>query len=446
MSAKRTNDEVNQLLLLYGYIQLEPYNGAKVPIKCKDLDGYIVYPVLYKILDGKKPLRFHRSNPDTIENIKHYIKINNINVRLLSTEFINAHSKLCFECACGTLYEVSWTNFAYNNKHCCNNCSSYGGNYVPFEKIVQLLASKQLYPLFSENEYTGISNTNLPIANTDGYKAPFCSGYCYRGNTMPDWFHVSNPYTIDNINLYLFNETNGEYECVSTEYTGNKGPLTILHRKCNRTFDAKWINLYRKASQEEPNRHGTRCPYCTGLRSQSLHAVVLKQLFLELQDGTVVEDQSCRNPLTNCILPTDIVNHKNKIAIEIQSWFHDFDDQKIKDKIKKDYWENRGYTVYTPDIRDYTVLGMAQIFFPNLDEIPDWIQYDFENKLDVNIAQELLNNGLLVSDVALEMGVTPHRIYDAIHNKKLQYPGNYRNINLIKSRYINQQVTVQTAG
>ena len=445
MGKKRTNDEVKEILLSYGYVQIEQYMDARSPIKCRDLDGYVVYPILYRLHQGKKPLKFHRSNPSTIENIKHYIDLNNIHVELCSDEFIDAKNKLSFRCACGNLYKTTWDNFMSKKKYCCNDCSSYGSNYVPFEKIVQLLSDRGLKPLFSEDDYMGVQNTKQPIANSIGYKALFLSEYCYRENIEPAWFHISNPYTIENINLYLFNETGGEYECLSDVYIGNKEPLTILHKKCNRTFESKWINLYRSPSEKEPNRHGTRCPYCTGLRAQSLYAVVLKQLFLELREGTVIEDQSCRNPLTNCIMPTDIVNHKEKIAIEVQSWFHDFEDRKIKDQIKKEYWEGRGYTVYTPDIRHYTVLQMAQLFFPNLDQIPNWVQYDFENKLNVDIAQELLNNGLLVGDVALKMGVSSHRIYDAIYNKRLQYPNDYKNQNLINQKYINQQVTVQTA-
>ena len=90
--------------------------------------------------------------------------------------------------------------------------------------------------------------------------------------------------------------------------------------------------------------------------------------------------------------------------------------------------------------------GWHKSFSPKLDKIPNWVQYDFESKLNVDVAQELLNNGLLVSDVALEMGVASHRIYDAIYNKRLLYPENYKNKNLIKQKHINQQVTVQTAG
>lgn len=446
MSKKRTDNEVKEILLFHGYIKIGPYSGAKKSIKCFDKDGYVVYPVLYKLNQGQRPLRYHKSNPDSINNLKHYIKQNNIDVELCSEKFIDHNTKLLFKCACGNYYETTLDNFIYKNKYCCNICSRCGKNRIPFEKIVELLSYNNLKPLFSKDEYIGIANTQLPVVNDFGYKAPFASHLCYRDNIEPEWFHTSNPYTIDNINLYLLHTTNGEYECISTTYSGNKQPLTILHKNCNRTFEAKWINIYRKPSEKEPNRHGSQCPYCTGLRCQSLHAVVLKQLFQNLKKGTVIEDKSCRNPYTNCILPTDIVNHNEKIVIEIQSWFHDKPEQKIKDKIKRNFWKQKGYMVYTPDIRNYTVLEMAQIFFPNLTEIPEWIRYDFENKLNLDVAQELLNNGLLVSEVAIEMGVSTHRIYDNIYHKKLFYPDNYKNKSLIKSKYINQQETVQTAG
>jgi hypothetical protein len=447
MPRRKTDAEVRDTLLFYGYTKIGPYSLTTKPIKCLDSDGYIVYPSLSSLEHNKIPARFHKANPDAIENIKHYIKNNNVDVRLCSEVFIDSHANLLFQCKCGNFYEASWSNFAFKDKHCCNNCAKYTGEKVPFDTIRTHLANRSLTLLFTEEEYTGIKTTKLPIVNNYGYKALFSEALYYRENSEPEWFHPSNPYTIENINLYLSKTTNNAYLCVSDVYVGNKEPLVIMHKECGRTFDAKWINLYRKPSKNEPNRHGTQCPYCTGLRLQSLHAVVLKQIFQRLKPDTVIEDQSCRNPLTNCILPTDIVNHNDKVAIEIQSGRHDIEYQKIKDKIKKEYWENRGYTVYTPDIRNYSVLEMVQLFFPSIFEIPEWVDYKFGNKLDIDMAQNLLNNGFIVSEVANKMNVPPHRIYDAIYNHKLFYPYNYPNKTLIQQNdYINQQETVQTAG
>lgn len=437
MPKRKTDEEVSNILLSYGYKKVGLYDISTSPIKCLDNDGYIVYPSLSGLAHGKIPSRFHKANPDTIENIRHYIDINHIDVKLCSNNFINSHSKLLFQCKCGNLYETSWSNFSFKNKHCCNECIDHSDIRVPFDSIQKTLSNNGLTLLFSEDEYIGISNTKLPIMNAIGYKALFSETYYYREHTESEWFHPSNPYTIDNINTYLTNTTNGEYLCVSDVYYGNKEPIIILHNECGHTFEAKWINLYRKPSENEPNRHGTQCPYCTGLRNQSLHAVVLKQMFKKLKPGTIIEDQSCRNPLTNCILPTDIVNHNEKIVIEIQSWWHDREYQQVKDKIKKDYWENKGYTVYTPDIRDYSVIDMVKLFFPNISKIPEWIDYRFCNKLNIDMAQDLLNSGLIVTKVAKKMGVSSHRIYDAIYSHKLFYPSNYPNKTLTRQNDYN---------
>lgn len=446
MSKMKTDEEVEKILTTYGYKKDGLYLGANKPIKCIDNDGYIVYPTLSHLYSGKIPLRFHKSNPHTIDNIKHYIIKNHIDVELCSEEFTDAKSKLIFRCSCGNLYDVCLSNFMFNNKHRCNECVFGQADRSPsYDLIIERLAKNKLKPLFTEMEYQGVCSTVGTVQNDCGYKAMFKSWFVEK-ECEPEWFHRCNPYTIDNINLYLKNSTNNEYVCVSTEYINEHEYLEILHKSCGRTFFAKWINLYRKASDVNPNRNGTRCPHCTGLRYQSLHAVVLKQLFQCLKEGTVLEDKSCINPLTGCILPTDIVNYNEKIVVEIQSWFHDRKEQQIKDVIKKEYWENRGYKVYTPDIRNYSVLGMAQIFFPELKQIPEWVQYNFESKLNVDIAQKLLNEGLLVSEVALEMGVSSHRIYDAIYSKRLVYPDDYKNKTLVKLKHLNQQETVQTAG
>lgn len=442
------NDDLITLFIEHGYTPLEKFIDKKNKNKCLDNDGYIVYTSVRNIKENKIPHKFNADNPDVINNIKHYIYINDINVELISDTFVNAKSNLKFKCKCGRYFWASWSNFYSKNKHQCNICScGYDNKILPYDVVVEKLKNNNLYPLFTEDEYLGVCSTNAPVQNDFGYKAQFKSWFIEREQYNPAWFHKSNPYTIENINLFLKYDTDDEYKCISPKYYGKNSDLTILHKTCGNTFNSKWENLYRKKSVSEPNRHGTRCPYCTGLRYQSLHAVVLKQLFLKLKDGTIIEDPSCRNPTTNCILPTDIVNHKEKIAIEIQSWFHDKEEQKIKDKIKKEFWEKHGYQVYTPDIRCYSVLEMAQLFFPEMTEIPKWVKYNFDSKLNLDVAQDLLNSGLLVSDVALEMGVSTHRIYDNIYHKKLTYPINYPNRDLIKSEYIiNQQVTVQTAG
>ena len=171
---------------------------------------------------------------------------------------------------------------------------------------------------------------------------------------------------------------------------------------------------------------GVKCPNCDE-HFESLHALVLKQIFKYYYPDTIEEDLSCVNPLTGHILPTDIVNHRLKIAIEVQGQWHRFENQKTRDRIKKDFWMNNGYTFYDYGIDNVSVLDYIKYFFPDLDEIPDWVNMDYNKKINIKKAQELLNLGLSVSGVAEQMNVNIHRIYDAIYSKKLFYPDGYKN-------------------
>lgn len=109
---------------------------------------------------------------------------------------------------------------------------------------------------------------------------------------------------------------------------------------------------------------------------ESAHATALKQVWMHEEPDTIPEDRSCINPLTGCALPTDIVNHRLKIAIEVQSAFHDDKKQKTKDAIKKNFWIEKGYNFYAVDHREYTIIEMINMFFDYINEIPDYVDFD----------------------------------------------------------------------
>lgn len=145
-------------------------------------------------------------------------------------------------------------------------------------------------------------------------------------------------------------------------------------------------------------------------------------MFLHEYPDTIVEERSCINPHTNKVMPTDIVNHRMKIAIEIQSEYHDLRPE--RDKIKRDFWIGKGYHFYAPDIRDYTILEMCQIFF-DIIEIPSYIDYNYRNKLKINEIQKLLDECVPVKKIAEIQNVDPHRIYDSIRFGNLHYSEKY---------------------
>lgn len=78
---------------------------------------------------------------------------------------------------------------------------------------------------------------------------------------------------------------------------------------------------------------------------------------------------------------------------------------------------------------------MCQLFF-DINEIPEWVNYEYSNKINIKEIQKLLNEGLTIIDIAKQLDIDKHRIYDAIHYKKLYYPKNYKYINAVKKEHI----------
>lgn len=329
------------------------------------------------------------------------------------------------------------------------------GIVYTYEKIYEDLKEKGFYLLVNKDEFKGVTTTPLYCADKDGYKYKVKYDSIMRGWTQLDIVYTTNPFSTYNINLYLDKYSNGEYSCVSDCYTGKHGVLRIKHNVCGRIFENSWANIGRSRywNNVGSNKTGAFCPFCEAKQLESTHALVLKQVWKHEYPDTITEDKSCLNPKTRHILPTDIVNHNLKIAIEVQSWFHDFKKQKEKDEIKKKYWIDKGYDFYAVDHRDYSVLEMIQIFFPQIKKIPPYIDLGYSNKIDDVKIQKLLNQGYSVPKVAEIVGCFCHNIYDAVSYGRITYPENYQNDSYapvvqldIYENYIAEYKTTKEAG
>ena len=64
--------------------------------------------------------------------------------------------------------------------------------------------------------------------------------------------------------------------------------------------------------------------------------------------------------------------------------------------------------------------------------------------LNIKEIQKLLDNGTIISEIAIMLGVDKHRIYDEIYNKKLFYPKDYKYKNAVKKEYILQESSETT--
>ena len=452
---KYTDDNFKNVLEGYGYTYISgKYINTLSKFKCYDKDGYIVYPCFDKIENDKKlPRRFHKSNPDVIYNIKHYLNIHpECECIYVSGEYINSRSILVFKCKCGNLFKTTFDSVRQRKKTKCDECTGYSKN-LTFEQIKNNLKEKGFYLIVDKNDFKGITLSPLTCIDDEGYLYDVVYDQVLNDH-FPFPIAKSNKYSIQNINTFLRKNTNGQYICLSTEYNGKKDKLKLKHLKCGREFQNSWGNISRKRCLDSisDNKTGAKCPHCECSQLESTHALVLKQVWLHEHPDTIVEDRSCINPNTNCSLPTDIVNHRLKIAIEIQSWFHDSQSQKKKDKIKETFWKSIGYNFYAIDHRDYSILEMIQVFFPDICEIPNYIDLSYSNKIDETKIQELLNKGYSVKECAELLNYKSHTIYDAIGAGKITYPEDYHRMDHspviqydLENNFIAEYTTIEEA-
>lgn len=275
--------------------------------------------------------------------------------------------------------------------------------------------------LIDKSDFNGIINTDLICSDNDGYKYKITYDRAMKGKKSYK-VHKQNPYSIYNINHYLF-LNNVRATCISHSYIDKKTILEFVCDNCGTHIFQTWSNTYSVCNTE--SSHIVLCPKCGG-RTESLHACILKQLFKHYYPDTIEEEKSCINPKTGKIMPTDIVNHRLKIAIEIQSEWHDNDYSRYKDSVKRDFWISSGYSFYSPDIRDYSILEMCQIFF-DIEGIPDFVNTEYSNKINVVQIQSMLNLNKSIPHIAKELDINIHRIYDAIYSGKIVKPSSYIN-------------------
>lgn len=290
-----------------------------------------------------------------------------------------------------------------------------------------MTSKKRLYELAEMRGWTVIEelpdnfkeSTPFYCEDKDGYKYRTSSNNLYnkKGAHIA---HKTNKYSLVNIQHFL-DLQDIPFELMDEVYCSNDTVMDFKCKRCGTIVASRWCNINKYTSDGKKGR--LVCPKCDGT-VESLHAIALKQMFLHEYPDTIVEDRSFINPSSNCAMPTDIVNHGLKIAIEVQSQWHDFEDRKWRDEIKKEYWINRGYSFYAPDIRNYSILEMLQLFF-EVDTIPEYIDFSLANKLNLPVVQNLLDKHISPKCISEQLGVNVHRIYDAIGCGNLHYAEDY---------------------
>lgn len=248
-------EEVKELYQKEGYILLDEYKGKR-KYNTVEKDGYKFRVYLENWLRGYRPNIVDKRNPYSIENIKNFIKKNNIDVELLSNEYISNKSHLLLKCHCGKEYNASWTHFRNGNNWNCKECSSriFGeSRKIEDKEIRNRVIKSGFIPVFEK--YIN-SNVPIKIMTKEGYFLNVMINNIENINKGLI-FSPKNPYTIDNINTYL------RKKCIKTkllskDYCNSKKYL-LWECECGKIFKTSWGCFLAGK---------TRCNTCTSKNSK----------------------------------------------------------------------------------------------------------------------------------------------------------------------------------
>jgi hypothetical protein len=276
----------------------------------------------------------------------------------------------------------------------------------------KIKSNKKVYIYCQEKDYHG----SYPVKCSDFVRGDRC-GYCHGNKVHP--LDSLGKLLEDKRLLHLWSDKNKkspyEYKPFSNE--------NVYFKCSNNKHDDFNIIISNYVNQN------FRCPDCSNEQKESIMATTLKQVLKHEYPNTKWEyDAGFRTP-KNYIGRYDIfVPELNDLLIECQSEYHDNPEQQIIDKLKKEYALNNGYNYLAIDKRNYSPLQAIQIFLPNIDKVPDYVDISKNTNLnwDLKKAQELLNDGYTYQEVADMVGTTYGSLTKFIKINILIKPKDYK--------------------
>lgn len=140
------------------------YINCCTKLNIEDIDGY-KYSLAFDTIQvdykyNRDFNKFNSNNIYTIDNIRLWLKLNNINYQLLSDNYISATSYLKWECPKGHIFNMTWNNFQ-NGKR-CGECQNSKGEI----KIENYLKHSNIYFLkeYKINECRNIRSLPFDFA------------------------------------------------------------------------------------------------------------------------------------------------------------------------------------------------------------------------------------------------------------------------------------------
>lgn len=263
-----------------------------------DKDGYKAMVKPNRIIDGRSVRFFHPNNKYAIHNIKKFISNNNYNIELLSKEYSLSSEKLEFICLKHNSVFYRTVKNIRNGK-CCPFCNKV----KPYTKDMVLKVLDELKLQWVKGENLGC-NSKITVKDKHGYKADIILYSLMNNKKHPAMFHVKNPYTIDNIKLFLTDNIMN-IELLSTNYINSHKPLVLKCIKHNYQFNSSWEQLQSKRFKG--------CPKCSGSYTYTFDKIV--ELSKNINPDIEILYETYKNNKRGFICKCNIDGH---------TWFNSF--------------------------------------------------------------------------------------------------------------------------
>lgn len=198
-------------------------------------------------------------------DIKNYIDNTN-NCKLITSEdeFIlqkieqnkNGYEvKLIIKCRCGENFTTSFDKFKNRNKRQCLKCGrKITGKKLKYTyELVKKIVSEKSYELLDDKYYD--NKTKMTLKDSLEYFY-FTNLSNLLQDKLPNRFDPSNPYSLQNIKLWLI-YNNKPYTLISEIYKGFNVPHLYHCNICGENFKISLGNLFI----------GRKCSYCSGRKA-----------------------------------------------------------------------------------------------------------------------------------------------------------------------------------
>lgn len=179
------------------------------------------------------------------------VRIKRPNISVLGI-YKNTHATILHKCECGNEWMASPCTILAGGK--CRKCAFNGINKIFTYDFVKGYLNNLGFDLIDDT-YKNVDH-KLTLTDKEGYLY-YTTFYSIKLKSSPEKFYTSNPYTLQNIKLWL-KLNNKQIELISNIYENADVKLQwkCLKSECQEVFMASWKHIIGSCG----------CPFCAGVQ------------------------------------------------------------------------------------------------------------------------------------------------------------------------------------